>query len=88
MPRFDQTVGGQRWGPRSGPPSAAQSNLAAEGSFVSISGVAPSIRPWAADGISIAPMIRLATAPSSVAAGKRHPALSDFPLSATSRRET
>jgi hypothetical protein len=77
-----------RVGPRSGPLSAEQSDLAAGGSFVSNSGVAPSTRRCAADGISSASMISLATAPSSAAAGKRHPRLSDFALSATSRRET
>ena len=77
-----------RVGPRSGPLSAEQSDFAAEGSLVSISGLAPSIRPWAADGVSSASMISLATAPSSAAAGKRHPRLSDFPLPAMSRRET
>jgi multiple antibiotic resistance protein len=48
-----------RVGPRSGPLSAVESDLAAEGSFVIISGVAPSIRSCAADGISSATAILL-----------------------------
>ena len=52
-----------RVGPRSGPLSAEQSDFAAEGSFLSISGVAPSIRPCAADGISSASMNSLAAWP-------------------------
>jgi len=54
------SLGGGGWvlvEPRPGPLSAAQSDFAAEGSLLSNSGVAPSIRAVAADGISSASMI-------------------------------